>query len=313
MKPFFRFNFVAFWALAIVQLIVDSQLVAADYVGAVAEHTAYLGLGTDTPKFLLDVNIELYENLTAIASINNAQVLVFPEFGLTPISEANERSDLYPFAEEIPDIPTNESQLISPCITPSSFVNSPILLRMSCSARKNKIIVLINMIDWVDCSVVDDSNCPSDGHYQYNTDVLFDEEGYMVAKYHKSHEWPGLKKAYDQPSNPSLITYTSKFGVQFGLFICFDIMFPDPPKVLRAMGVEHFLYAVKQGNVGEHLLIEPWSKHNAATILSANLGSGSKDCSGIVVNGTALDATKIYNEKSYEFKEENILVAIVPS
>jgi predicted amidohydrolase len=55
--------------------------------------------------------------------------------------------------------------------------------------------------------------------------------GVISAKYHKSHEWPGLRKAYDEPLSPSRVTFKSSFGVEFGLFICFDIMFEDPPKV----------------------------------------------------------------------------------
>jgi hypothetical protein len=75
--------------------------------------------------------------------------------------------------------------------------------------------------------------------------------------------------------------------------------------------VQHFLYAVQQGNIGESTIIEPWSRNNNATVLSANLGSGKKDCSGLIVNGTPLPAEKIHLP-SKEFPEENILVATVP-
>lgn len=184
---------------------------------------------------------------------------------------------------------------------------------MSCAAKNNQILTLINMIDKQDCSIETDSNCPVDGHYQYNTDVLFDENGYIVAKYHKTHEWPPFKVAYDEPLTSSHISYTSSFGVQFGLFICFDIMFEDPPKVLLQNGIKHFLYAVAQGDAGKTTIIEPWSEHNSATVLASNLGAGlKKDCSEIIVNGTGV-ASKKYYLQNKQFNDENVLIGVVPS
>lgn len=279
-------------------------LSCADYIAAVAEHTVFMGSKTDTSDFVLSKNIEIYENLIALAASNGVQVLVFPEFGLTPADTSN-RTNLYPFLEIIPEV----AEKVRPC-GDSSFSSRPILSRISCAAQANKIVVLVNMIDFVACNTASDASCPADGHYQYNTDVLFDESGLLASKYHKSHEWPSFLDVYDQPAQPSQVTYKSSFGVEFGLFICFDIMFEDPPKVLRSRGIQHFLYAVDQGSAGEATIIEPWSKNNNAVVLSANLGSGKKDCSGIIVNGKALSAKKIH--LSGEFPDENILIANVP-
>lgn len=268
-----------------------------------------MGEPGDSPQYLVEINLQLYENLTILAKQNDVQVLVFPEFGLTPV-KANDRDDLYPFLEVIPDV---TSEKISPCLNPEEFADRPILLRMSCAARNNKILILINIIDKQSCSLSSDSSCPSDGHYQYNTDVLFDENGYIVAKYHKSHEWPPFKVAYDEPVQPSQISYKSSFGVEFGLFICFDIMFEDPPKVLRQNGISHFLYAVAQGDAGLKALIAPWSENNSAVVLASNLGAGMKgDCSGILYNGELLPSKKYYLPTK-GFQAENVLVATVPS
>jgi predicted amidohydrolase len=162
---------------------------------------------------------------------------------------------------------------------------------------------------WIDCDATVDSNCPADGHYQYNTDVVFDEQGTLVSKYHKSHEFPPFMPTYDQPKKPSYVTYKSSFGVEFGLFICYDIMFDRPAKVLREQGITHFLYAVSQTELGEVVIIAPWSKRNEATVLSSNLGSGVVgDCSGILVNGTDIAGDKIYlnnDKKSVEPNQYN--------
>jgi phage terminase large subunit len=66
----------------------------ADYVGAVAEHTAYDGIYDESTASKLNKNIELYEAFTALAAEYKVQVLVFPEFGLTP-GPAKQRSDFY--------------------------------------------------------------------------------------------------------------------------------------------------------------------------------------------------------------------------
>lgn len=273
------------------------------YVAAVAEHSVFMGVQEDSSDYKLEKNIGIYENLIELSKSLSVQVLVFPEFGLTPASP-DQRSSLYPYMEVIPDT------AIIPCGN-SSFTDRPILQRMSCAARENQQLILINMIDNVACDITSDASCPDDSHYQYNTDVIFDETGTLVAKYHKSHEFPPFLVAYDQPASPSRVTYKSSFGVEFGLFICYDIMFPDPAKILRESGIEHFLYAVAQHEVGEKLLIEPWSRNNNAVVLSSNLGSGRKDCSGLIVNGTPLPAQKHYLD-SAEFPEENLLVANVP-
>ena len=85
--------------------------------------------------------------------------------------------------------------------------------------------------------------------------------------------------------------------------------------MLRGQGIEHFLYAVQQGKLGEKTIIESWSRNNAATVLSANLGSGKDDCSGLIVNGTPLDAKKYYLlvKNDDAFRTENVLVATIPS
>ncbi|RYH21844.1 hypothetical protein EON65_20050 [archaeon] len=279
-----------------------------DYVAAVAEHTVFMGQSSDTSSYKLQVNLDIYKNLTVLAKSRGAQVLVFPEFGLVP-DTIDHRSSLYDYAEEIDFNPSNP---IVPCDHPEQFTDKPVQYQMSCVAKEQGIVVLVNTVHWVDCDSAIDSSCPEDKHYQFNTDIILDERGALVSLYHKSHEFPGLLKAYDQYPQITEVTYKASFGVTFGIFICFDIMFDDPPKMLRQQGVEHFLYAVQQGDIGEKTIIEGWSKSNDAVVLSANLGSGKNDCSGIINRGTPLNAKKYFLTDS-AFSEENVLVATVPA
>lgn len=161
------------------------------YLGAVAEHEIFMGSDSDTADYKLTVNLNLYSNLTSLAKSKNAQILVFPEFGLNPTND-DSRESLYPYAEKIGNVENNNIESASiPCID-NSFSDKPILRTMSCSARDNKLALLVNMVDWIDCDNSTDKNCPSDSHYQYNTDVIFDESGRLLIKYHKSHEFPGV-------------------------------------------------------------------------------------------------------------------------
>ena len=292
--------------------------VNGDYIVAVANHDLFLGSSSDGSDYLLSKNIELYENLTTVGKSSGAQVVIFPEFGLTPVASADERSDLYPYVEAIPDVDINSP--IVPC-GESSFTDRPILSRISCAAKSNEVLVLVNMIDTQPCSSETDKNCPADGHYQFNTDVLFDESGAMVAKYHKSHEWPGLMDAYDQPASPSRVTYQSPtIGVEFGLFTCFDIMFQDPPRELVAQGIKHFLYPVQQGLWGDATLLPHWSKQNQAVLIASNVKCGDPtsatklDFSRVYVSGVEVSGQKVYLDGAIpEFRSENVLIVTVPS
>ena len=53
------------------------------------------------------------------------------------------------------------------------------------------MVVVINMCTLQYCSAQNDTNCPSDGRYQWNTDVVFSEQGVILAVYHKSHLFGG--------------------------------------------------------------------------------------------------------------------------
>jgi len=54
-------------------------------------------------------------------------------------------------------------------------------------------------------------NCPSDGQFVYNTDLLFDDRGALVAKYRKAH--PAFIFSVDAPPRAETVTYTAKFNV----------------------------------------------------------------------------------------------------
>jgi pantetheine hydrolase len=61
--------------------------------------------------------------------------------------------------------------------------STAIMNRLSCLAEENEIYVVVNMGDIKPCSKSTDPHCPEDGRYQYNTNVVFDNKGKLIARY----------------------------------------------------------------------------------------------------------------------------------
>jgi hypothetical protein len=68
---------------------------------------------------------------------------------------------------------------------------------------------------------------------------VFDRNGTIIARYRKYHLF---NETVDQPPKPEAVTFTTDFGVTFGILICFDINFYDPPlRLIRDYNVTDFV------------------------------------------------------------------------
>lgn len=167
----------------------------------------------------------------------NANIIVFPEYGLTGFGYT--RESFRPFLENIPD-PKKVSW--NACQDPQANSSSPILHRLSCLAKTYNMYLVANMGDIKPCNKNTDEHCPTDGRYQYNTNVVFDNEGKLVARYHKQHPFLNEMKVVDRPLVPEYITFETPFG-KFGTFICFDALFHDPAvPLVTKYKVDHIVF-----------------------------------------------------------------------
>lgn len=83
--------------------------------------------------------------------------------------------DVKPFSTVLPEVHENSTLLPNPCTNHSmGAVNvSEVINRISCAARNNNIYVLINLLE---------AEKIRDESYFYNTDVVFNRDGAIVAK-----------------------------------------------------------------------------------------------------------------------------------
>ncbi|XP_076649284.1 vanin-like protein 1 [Halictus rubicundus] len=194
------------------------------YIGAVVEYTPEVVWLN--PETLIE-NAKLYSQFIKNASLQGADIIVFPEDGLT--------SFFFPDLPRIDPwttfVPTAEEKYI-PCTQNRAGISDAMKL-LSCAARENKIYVVINLVE---------KALGADRAYHYNTNVVFDRKGQIIARYRKTN-LTGAEKLLDVENPSKISTFDTDFGVRFGTFICFDMIFSTPGmNMTRDLGITDFVY-----------------------------------------------------------------------
>ncbi|KFQ08700.1 Pantetheinase, partial [Leptosomus discolor] len=257
----------AVFALAVLQALASDTFIAAVY-----EHAVILPDATDKPVSpddalaLMNKNMDVLEGAIKEAAQQGAHIIVTPEDGI--YGWRFTRETIYPYLEDIPDPAVDWI----PCTDPTRFAPAPVQERLSCMARNNSIYVVANIGDKKLCNSSDPS-CPSDGRYQYNTDVVFDAEGKLVARYHKYNLFRG-ETQFNYAKEPEVVTFETPFG-KLGIFTCFDILFHEPAVVLvRELQVDTVLFPTAWINVLPFLTAiefhSAWAMGMGVNLLSAN-------------------------------------------
>ncbi|XP_037700178.1 vascular non-inflammatory molecule 2-like [Choloepus didactylus] len=259
-------------SVAVFALIILHASAQDTFKAAVYEHAVILPNITETAVSQDDALILMYKNLEILgemikqAAEKGAQIIVTPEDALYGWQFT--RETIFPYLENIPDPQVNWI----PCQDPQRFGSTPIQTRLSCLAKANSIYVVANTGDKKLCNIRD-STCPRNGYYQYNTNVVYDKEGKLVARYHKYHLYN--EPQFDAPEKPELVTFNTTFG-KFGIFTCFDILFLEPSVTLvKDFHVDTILFPTAWMNVLPFLTAiefhSAWAMGMGVNLLAANL------------------------------------------
>ncbi|KAM8841326.1 biotinidase isoform 1-T2 [Spinachia spinachia] len=286
----------------------------SSFVAAVYEHSLVMNpqprVPLSRPAALQHMrnNLQVYEQQAALAAQQGAQILVFPEDGLQGFNFS--RSSISGYLETVPD-PKQESW--NPCTEPGKYNNTEVLQRLSCMARRYNLYLVANMADLQLCPLKTGAlSCPSDGRWQFNTNVVFRSDGLLVARYHKHNLY--FEEAFDKPPQPEITTFDTPFAGTFGLITCFDILFREPTLTLLEKGVRQLIFPTAWMNQLPLLdtiqFQKAFSSGANVTLLAANIRSDRLIMTGSGIY-TPTSATYHHAQRG-DPEEGRLLVARVP-
>lgn len=215
-----------------------------------------------TSNQILEENINAYLEIMDNAP-SNLDIIVFPE------------STLVYSILSAPEIPEPEDE-ISPCDVDGY---ADVIKRISCAAKNHQRYVVINLSTKAECPNAemiahgDTRNCSAraDGQSYYNTNVVFDRKGVIISRYRKFNLFG---ESVDKPFKPSMATFDTDFGVKFGHFVCFDLMFRRPAlELVRSMNVTDIIFPTMWFSELPFLtgvqVQQNWAHSNNANLLAA--------------------------------------------
>ncbi|KAH3703122.1 pantetheinase-like [Dreissena polymorpha] len=211
------------------------------FVGAVYEHnvTYPADRGTlVTRRQALNVmfkNLAVFAEQANLAASRNAQIIVFPEYGIYGLGWT--RQTMLPYLEYIPD---PAASTWNPCNSSKPF-DSEVQTELSCIAKTHSIYLVANMGATLPCQP-GDTLCPDDHRYQYCSNVVYAPNGDFIARYFKYNL---NKEEFSYFDKPAVVNYT-KFTTPFGTFATFcsnDIMHEEPTVTLiKKMNITNIVF-----------------------------------------------------------------------
>ncbi|XP_064632999.1 pantetheinase-like [Lineus longissimus] len=271
-----------------------------DFIAAVYQHAPYDARDDRPPIDVWKRNLDIYEEQTRIASRKKADIIVFPEVGLTGNFKtlmAFSRDKLQALSSECPD---PELENWTPCDQPKLYKAYP-LARLSCMAQENSIYVVADLITSHSC--VGEHGCPADDRYSRNTAVVFDRTGKLILRYFKTHLF--FESINNSPREPQIPVFDTDFG-RFGLCICFDSVFKFPiVDLIQKAGIKNVLFLTFWVDALQPAL--PWQQGFAA---GNNVNFFASNTHGPVTTGGGIFSGKDVLASSHG--ETALQIATVP-
>ncbi|XP_064106567.1 pantetheinase-like [Macrobrachium nipponense] len=227
---------LSFTKLLVIACASSFLIVAGEYIGYRAAALQYHSFDDITGGGFaaLQENANEYIKYIEEASAQGAQILVFPEHGLTGLTLGSTLGEYFPQTQVVPDPEAREV----PCDYTDVPESSLIMHQLSCAALKHHIYLVVCLAEQFNCSQVlsedesylqhsVDANAMPNGCEFYDTQVVFDDAGAVVARYRKKHLF--IEGHFIEGTDPdSSAMFETSFGVTFTLMISFDLLFYDP-------------------------------------------------------------------------------------
>nr|CAD7576104.1 unnamed protein product [Timema californicum] len=213
-------------ALVFKQTLQKSSLESTAYIAAVVE---YSPVTRDHVQHVITTNTDNYIQFIRQASLQDADVIVFPENGIVSSTGATDS-----YSTSVP----HPRQGCNPCLNNTQANMTQEMVRLSCAARYHRMYVVVNVPE------VEMRTCNQTETVYYNTNVVFDRRGVVVARYRKYHLF--LEPSFSRPEEPEISIFETDFGVRFGIFTCFDIIFQAPAvQLVRKFNITDVIFPAK--------------------------------------------------------------------
>lgn len=232
-------------------------------------------------------NLRRSLELAAEAADNGARLIVLPELANTGYSFST-REEAYAHAEDLS--------------------SSPSVHAWSAFARERGLYLAAGIAE-------------QDGVRLYDTAVLIGPDG-VIGRYRKAHLW-NREKLFFEPGDDGFPVFETRLG-RIGLLICWDIWFPEVPRLLSAQGadvicsVNNWVWtpdADESGRSMAHYLTMTSSHVNALPIVAANrIGSerDTKFLGGSVItghDGWPIDDVAPLNEETIRYADLDVVAS----
>ncbi|BFG00159.1 vanin-like protein 3 [Drosophila madeirensis] len=290
-----------FWLLSCVVVVhLSGRPVSGSgefYTAGVAEFRPAVFGGSS--EQLLEDNLNGYLELIAGAN-GTSDILVFPEatlnsvLQLTAVPEQTEHSLCEAHEGDDPRV-------------------AEFLRRLACAARDARTYLVVNVKERAE----EHATASTDRGYNiYNTNVVFDRQGAVLSRYRKWNLY--LEPLTNRTQTAELATFRTDFGVTFGHFICFDMLFYTPAQELvDRLGIRHVIVTKMFNSELPFLtasqLQQGWAWANNVTLLAAGASMPLAGISGSgIYDGQQGALTRIMVSHRAEGQRQ-LLLAQVPT